>query len=424
MHARTLVALGLIAAAHAVHGADPLPRATPESVGMSGPRLERIDARMKAEIAAQRIPGSVVAIARKGKLVYFKAFGMRDPATGAPMTTDAIFNIASMTKPMVAIATLVLLEEDRLLLGEPVGRYLPELGKLAVAKDRVNEPAGENFETVPLKRPVTVQDLMRHTAGMMYGGRFASTALGRRTPPPIVPFSSAELVQKMAALPLAHQPGTVWEYSISYDVLGALLERVSGKPLGELLREKVFAPLRMADTSFTVPADKANRYALWLTVDADTRQPQAMTYDARKPHPIECGGSCGISTAGDYLRFAQMLLNRGTLEGARILGPKLVDYMTADHLGPEIENRITSAEPHRDGYGYGLGVGVRRSAGVASTVGSAGDWFWNAGSGPSFWVDPKEELVVVTMFHHPGSYPLRGQLRQAMAALVYQAIDR
>lgn len=417
----------LLAVALPALAADPLPRAEPESVSMSSTRLARIDQTLKSDIDSGRIPGVVVAVARNGKLVYFKAFGYQDKAAGVPMTTDSIFSIASMTKPLAAVATMALFEDGRLMIGDPVSKYLPALGNMRVALARGDVAAGSTIETVPAKRQMTIQDLMRHTSGLLYGGR-GTTVLHKMYPAGSVPaaleMTGDEFIKRISALPLAYQPGTVWDYSLSMDVLGLVVEKASGATLGEYLRERVFAPLKMSDSGFLVPPSKVSRYARSLPIDPDSGKPQPLYLDSTQPTKFECAGGCAVSTAGDYVRFAQMLLNGGTLDGVRILGPRTVGFMVADHLGPEIENNIASVEPQRAGYGFGLGFAVRRQLGGASTIGSPGDYFWNGASGTTFWVDPKEQLVVVFMMLAPGSLPTRQHYRQLLSSYVMQAIER
>jgi CubicO group peptidase (beta-lactamase class C family) len=415
--AACVVAVAVASLCRPAAAADPLPRATAESVGMSTARLERIDAHMNAEVAAGRIPGGVVGVARKGKLVYLKAFGYADQAAGVPMATDSIFSIASMTKPLVCVGTLMLYEDGVLMLGDPVAKWLPELGQMKVAKDHGDVAPGTPMEMVPLRRPVTVQDLMRHTAGLLYGNR-GNTELHKLYPSTASQMSAEEFVAKIASLPLAYQPGTVFDYSLSLDVLGVLVERAAGKPMDAYLRERIFVPLKMEDTGFLIPPEKWPRYARPFPAD------KAAMVDSTKPLKMNCGGSCAYSTAGDYLRFAQMLLDRGSLDGARILAPKTVQFMTSDQLPPGVDNRMVAVEPYREGYGFGLGVAVRRQDGVAATIGTAGDYFWNGAYGTGFWVDPKEELVGVMMTTIPGNFRERLDLRQAISALVYQAIER
>ena len=399
--------------------ADPLPRAKPESVGMSSARLARIGAALKADVDKGRLPGAVIGVARKGKLVYFEAVGFRDKEAGSPMPIDAIFSIASMTKPMTSVAILQLYEEGRLLISDPIGRYLPQLADRRVAAS-LDNPG----ETVPAVRQPTIQDFLRHTAGVLYGGRGtsalhkmypASSSVSGRT------MTGAEFLDKLGSLPLAYQPGTVWDYSLAVDVNGLVVEKVSGQTLGQYLREHVWTPLGMKDTGFAVPPDKQVRYAKAFASDPDTGKPQSVL-DLTQPLKFECGGGCGASTAGDYLRFAQMLANKGTLGGAHVLGRKTVEFMTTDHLGPEVQNNIPRVDPARVGYGFGLGVAVRRQDGITPINGSAGDYSWGGAYGTFFWVDPKEELVVVYMAHTPGV--IRTHYRALLAALVYQALEK
>jgi CubicO group peptidase (beta-lactamase class C family) len=399
--------------------ADPLPRAKPEAVGMSSARLARIGAVLKADVDQGRIPGAVVAVARKGKLVYFEAVGFRDKDAGAPMAKDTIFSIASMTKPMASVALMQLFEEGKVMVTDPVGRHLPMLGNMRVAASLENPS-----ETVPAARQMTVQDILRHTSGLLYGGR-GTTALHKMYPASSsrsgTSMTGPEFLAKLASLPLAYQPGKVWDYSLSVDVVGLVVEASRGKALGEVLGEHLWKPLGMTDTSFTIPAEKQNRYARWFAKDPENGQEQYVL-DLTKPLKFECGGGCAASTAGDYIRFAQMLLDKGTLGKAHILGRKTVEYMSADHLTPDIDNRITNTSPPLANHGFGLGFAVRRSAGMSGLIGSEGEFFWSGAYGTYFWVDPKEQMVVVVMSHTPGAY--RGILRAKVGAMVLQAIDK
>ena len=419
MHAAKIAGLVLSSVSFVSLAADPLPRAKPEAVGMSSARLARIGPALKADVDQGRIPGAVVAVARKGKLVYYEAVGFRDKDAGAPMTKDAIFSIASMTKPMTSVAVLQLSEEGRVLLSDPVGKHLPALANLRVAPNHDN-PA----ETVPAVRQPTLQDFLRHTAGVLYGGRGAS-ALHKMYPASSSTsgrtMTSAEFIAKLGSLPLAYQPGTVWDYSLAVDVNGLVVEAVTGKTLGQYLRERVWQPLGMADTGFHVPPDKQARYAKAFANDPDTGKPQ-FVLDLTQPLKFECGGGCAASTAGDYIRFAQMLANKGRLGNAQILGRKTVEFMTADHLGPEIQNNIPKVDPARIGYGFGLGVAVRRYDGISPINGSAGDYNWGGAYGTFFWVDPKENLAVVFMAHTPGV--IRQYYRALLGAMVAQALEK
>jgi CubicO group peptidase (beta-lactamase class C family) len=423
--------MGLCAAALVVplameaqaNGKDPLPRADPASVGLSPERLARIVPVFKSEIEKGRIPGVVLAIARRGKLAYFEAIGAIDPATKAPMTTDALFSIASMTKPMVSVGIMMLAEEGKLFLNDPVGQYLPQLKDMKVALIKKDADGKEIVEAVPAKRQPTIQDLLRHTSGVTYGGR-GTTAVHKLWPRgsavAATQFTGPEFLEKIGTLPLLHEPGTVWDYSLSVDILGQVIEAISGKPLSAFLAERLWQPLGMADTSFAVPDDKKARYARAFPNDPITGKPQTVLHAGAKPIKFECGGGCGVSTASDYIRFSQMLLNGGALEDKRILGKKTVAYMTANHLGPGIQNNVAKTDPSREGYGFGLGFAVRLTPGIAGVSGSEGDYNWGGAYGTFFWNDPKEELTVVFMSQGPG--PIRTYYRKLVNALVLQSI--
>jgi CubicO group peptidase (beta-lactamase class C family) len=421
MNLRAIVSISLtFAAALPALAADPLPRAKPESVGMSSERLARIGQMLRADIDKGRIPGAVVAIARKGKLVYFEAFGYLDKAAGIPMTTDAIFSIASMTKPMVTSGALMLYEEGRLPIDDPLSKYLPQFAKMRVAVMSPDNSA--IIDTVPAARQITIQDIMRHTSGVIYGGR-GTTAVHKLYPAgsgdAATQMTSAEFADKLGSLPLLYQPGTVWDYGFSIDLVGLVIERVSGQTLGQYLQQRLWQPLGMVDTGFIVPPEKVKRYAKALPTDPDTGRPQSIL-DLSKPLGFECGGGCTVSTASDYLRYTQMLLNHGRLGNTRVLGRKTVEYMLSDHLRPETKNLIGNADPAHADYGFGLGLAVRTTPGVVRLAGSVGDFSWPGASGTNWWGDPREQLAVVFMAHSPG--PIRWHYRQVINALVNQAI--
>jgi len=411
----TVLLLGVLAGGTARAG-DPLPRQRAEATGMSSARLARIGQRLEQDVAQGRLPGAVVAIARRGKLVYYEAFGYLDPTTKAPMPRDALFSIASMTKPLTGVATMILQEEGQLHLAEPAARYLPALGRMRVAA------AGAPQATVPLRVPISIQDLMRHTAGMAYAWE-GTTPLYKLWPGTPADFArehdGAGFLAMLEKLPLLHQPASVWVYSVSTDVLGLLVEEVARQPLGPFLAQRVFQPLGMVDTGFVVPPDKVKRYARALPRDPQTGAPLAVM-DSTRPHRFDCGGACSVSTAGDYLRFAQMLLDRGRLGKVRILGRKSVELMTSDHLGTEIRVPVHEDDPTRRGSGHGLTLSVRLHPGVSPYLGSVGEFGWGGAYGTQFWVDPREQLVVVFMAHTPGSQRLH--YRQLIGSLVLQAI--
>jgi CubicO group peptidase (beta-lactamase class C family) len=395
---------------------DPLSRAKPEAAGMSSQRLARIAEAVNGEIARGQIPGAVLAIARHGKLVYFETFGFRDKAVGVPMSRDTIFNVASMTKPMTAVAALQLYEQGKLLMDEPVSTYFPALGKMQVA---VMDSAQEKvIGRVPMTRPITIQDLLRHTSGLIYGNR-GDTAVHKMYPASSNAVSTtltgAELIQTLSSLPLGHQPGAQWEYGFGLDVLGLVVEKITGQSLGQYLEAQVFKPLGMTDTAFHVEPGTVARYAKGLPTDPVTGQPQSGR-DLSRDWTFECGGGCAASTAVDYLRFASMLLNKGALGDVRVLGRKTVEYMTSHQLPLGV--RLSNAGP--PDYGFGLGVAVRTTPGIARLMGSVGDFTWGGASGTNWWADPHEGLAVVWMAYSPGA--LRLKYRQMINALVYQAI--
>ena len=409
-------------AAAAAEDGLPLPRGTPEDVGMSSARLARIGATLKADVDAGRLPGAVVLVARHGKIVYYEAVGWRDKDAHAPMTKDTIFNIASMTKPMVTVGALMLSEQGRLFVDDAVAKYLPQFKSMKVA---VLEDGGATIkETVPAERAITIQDLMRHTSGLIYGGR-GTTAVHKMYPAgsavAAMTLTGDEFLEKLGSAPLLYQPATVWDYGFGLDVLGLLLEKETKQSLGAYLEAALWKPLGMVDTGFSIPPEKASRYAKALANDPDTGKPQKVDPDATKHVKFDCGGGCAVSTASDYLRFALMLMNHGRLGDTRILGRKTVEYMLADQLGPNIKNLIGRADPTRADYGFGLGLAVRRTEGVVRLMGSVGDFSWPGASGTNWWVDPREELAVVFLAHSPG--PIRWHYRQAINALVYEAIE-
>ena len=421
MTIRILAAAACLLASSAAFAEDPLPRAKPEDVGLSSERLARIGTVLKADIEAGRIPGAVIAIARHGKLVALDAYGWRDKAANLPMTTDTIFNIASMTKPMTTVGALMLYEQGKILIDDPLSKYFPKFAQMRVAvRDASGEPTAE---TVPANRQITIQDLLRHTSGIIYGGRGA-TLVHKMYPAgsgdAARDYDGAAFMDKLATLPLLYQPATVWDYGFGLDITGQIIESISKQTLGQYLQANLFKPLGMTDTGFAISADKASRYAKPLPAEPDTGKPQARSPELTQPLKFECGGGCAASTASDYLRFAMMLMNHGRSGELQLLGRKTVDYMLSDQLGPNIKNLIGNADPTRADYGFGLGLAVRMTPGIVRMMGSVGQFSWPGASGTDWWVDPKEELAVVYLSAAPG--PLRWHYRQKINALVYQAI--
>jgi CubicO group peptidase (beta-lactamase class C family) len=390
----------------------PLPYATPEDVGLSTARLARLGSAMRGEIERGRIPGAVALIARRGRLAYFESYGKRDPANSAPMAKDSIFRIYSMTKPIVSVAAMMLWEEGRFLLSDPVGKFLPELSALKVALTR-----GAEIDLVDAERPITIQDLLRHTSGLTYEFRGNGPVHKKYMAEKIYSRSqsNADQVATLGKLPLVHQPGTKWEYSRSTDVLGRLIEVLSGLTLGEYLQQHILAPLGMVDTAFHVPEQSHARLAEAFAKDPDTGS-GVQLISVRDAPKFESGGGGLVSTAGDYSRFLQMMLNRGRLDGLRLLSRKTIELMTADHLGP-----ITGApDLLLPGYGFGLGFAVRLQPGISAVPGSVGQYFWGGLAGTTFWVDPAEELFAIMLIQGPGQ---RDYFRTLFRDMVYAAFD-
>ena len=395
----------------------PLPPVAVDRAGFSSEGLSRIDRFFSREIEADRVPGAVVAIARDGKLVYYKTHGYLDKARGTPMPLDAIFHLASMTKVMTSVAALKLNEEGRLPLKSRLGRCYPQFEKPQVG---VAMKSGD-MELVPAVRPIYIHDLFRHTSGWTYGGR-GSTPVAKLYPSgneAASRWSAPEFIEQLAKLPLAYQPGTVFEYGFSTDVLGLVVEKLAGMRLGEYLAQHLWGPIDMPDTTFAVATAKSHRLARPLPNDPISGEPQRIPI-LEQAVRFDGGGGCAFGTVGDYLRFGQMLLNGGVLDGVRILSPKTVAVMTSNHLGPEIRNNVAGVEPHREGYGFGLGVAVRLHDGIAAVPGSKGDYSWNGATGTAFWVDPRERLVAVLGTAAPGD--IRKYYREQFGALVYGAM--
>ena len=388
-----------------------LATASPESVGICSERLARLDAAVNAEIERGKLPGGVAMIARRGKVAHLQAYGKLDPRRDEPMRTDSIFRIYSMTKPVVSVAAMMLIEQGRLLLTNAVSAYLPEFADLQVAVD----VDGQTHQ-VPIARPITVHDLLRHTAGFTYQfmgaspihQQYAAAKLFARG------LSNAEFAKALARLPLTRQPGTAWSYSHATDVLGRIVEIVSGKTLGAHLQEAIFAPLGMVDTAFHVDPAHHHRIAEPFPKDPDAGVPITV-FDVRTPVTHEMAGAGLTSTAADYARFMEMMLSGGALGGVRLLSPKTVRLMTCDHLG----SMPITGDLLDPGHGFGLGFAVRLHDGIAPGAGSAGQYFWAGLAGTSFFIDPKEALHAQFMIQQPGR---REYHRSVFRELVYAAL--
>jgi CubicO group peptidase (beta-lactamase class C family) len=390
---------------------NPLPTARAEEVGLDGAALGRLSTALQDRVNAGHIPGAVALIARHGKVAYFESFGRLDPASGAPMGQDAIFRIYSMTKAIVSVAVMMLWEEGRLLLSDPIGRYLP-----ALASPKVGVVTGDTYDLVAAERPITVQDLLRHTSGLTYefrGDTPIHKAYGERRIARLKQ-SNADQVEELGQLPLLYQPGTKWEYSRSTDVLGRLVEVISGQTLGRFLQDRIMRPLGMTDTGFSVPETAQGRIAEAFAKDPESGT-DVLLLNVRRPALFESGGGGLVATTMDYARFLTMLIGNGRLDGIRLLGRKTVELMTADHLGG-----ITgSPDLLPPGHGFGLGFAVRTSAGMAPFPGSVGSYDWCGAAGTTFWVDPTERLFAVLMVQAPAQ---REHYRVLFRDLVYAAV--
>jgi CubicO group peptidase (beta-lactamase class C family) len=387
----------------------------PKQVGLSSGRLERVSAALREDVDRGLIPGAVLVIARGGQIGYAEAFGWRDREKKAPMGLDAIFRVASMTKPVTSVAAMMLAEEGKLQIAAPVADYLPEF------KDRT-----VGVERVRAQRTMTVQDLLRHTSGLTYAqfGDSPAQMLWRDANLMAEDQTNEELVAKLAQLPLMFEPGTTWEYSMSTDVLGRVIEVASGQSLAEFFASRITGPLGMADTAFEATGERADRVAEPQVDPATGARPPMR--DVGRPHRWASGGGGLVSTAADYLRFCQMLLNGGELDGTRLLAPGTVRHMASDHLppdvgyGPTARERFGALAPVPEmGYGFGLGFAVRTAAGRCPLPGSVGEYFWGGVFGTAFWIDPVEELIAVAMMLAPDR---RLYYRHLLRPLVYGAV--
>ena len=405
-----------------------LPAVAPEEVGLASSRLDRLRAVMNQYVAEKKIPGGIGLIARRGKVAYQEAFGMADIEAGKPMRLDTIHRIYSMSKPITSVAVMMLYEEGKFQLNDPVANYLPEFAKMQVGVEEKDPQTGQPvLKTVAAKRPITIRDLLRHTSGLTYGV-FGDTLVDReyRKAKGVMDGNLATFVTQLARLPLLYEPGTRWNYSLSVDVLGRLVEVLSGKSFDQFLQERIFAPLDMRDTGFYVPANKKDRLAkLYITTKEGKLQPAAVCANWQdctdkfptaalsylEPPAFQSGGGGLVSTAADYLRFCQMLLNQGQYNGKRLLSRKTIQLMSSDNLG-----KIPELSP---GVGFGLGFAVNKAPGEAGMMGTPGEYNWGGAAGTKFWIDPKEELIGIFMIQillNPVDYG------SAFRVLTYQAI--
>ena len=391
-----------------------LPEAKPDSLGLSAVRLQRASDAFKREVDKGTIPGATLLVARKGRIGWFDAIGRQSPATEAAMAKDSIFRIFSMTKPIVSVGIMMLVEDGQLLLSDPVAKFIPEFADQKVG---VETSSGE-LELMPLERPMTVQDLLRHTSGITYDhtGNGPVHKLYQQSRLRSRKITNAEHAAIVASLPLICQPGVEWNYSRSTDILGRIIEVASGQTLGSFLTERILAPLSMAETGFFTGEENAHRLAEPFATDPWTKEPVNLFNMLDKP-AMESGGGGLVSTAMDYARFCQMLLNGGTLDSVRIIGRKTLELMASDHLAPGVKIQGTLLAP---GHGFGLGFAVRKDSGLAPFPGSAGQFFWSGIAGTFFWIDPKEDLACVFMAQGPGQ---RDYLRTLVRDVVYAAVE-
>jgi CubicO group peptidase (beta-lactamase class C family) len=399
------------------------PAAQPEQAGFSSQGVARIDAFIQNEVDTNKIPGAVMLIRRNGQTAYFKSFGVRDPATKAPMTPDTIFRIYSMSKPITTVAAMMLVEDGKLQLDDPLSKYIPAFADVKVGVEAREEDGKMRLDLVAPKRPITIQDLMRHTSGLTYGffgegmvkKAYVEAKLGDGDP------DLAEFTERLAKMPLAYQPGTTWDYSQSVDVLGRVIEVVSGKSLYQFEKERLLDPLGMKDTAFYV-TDAAKQPLIAEPFPNDrTIGAGAEMNDPRVAKKMESGGGGMVSTIDDYARFAQMILNGGTLDGKRYLSPKTVAYMGSNQIAPASGVVPGPYYLPGPGFGFGLGFAVRTDAGVVPYEGSVGEMNWSGAGGTTFWVDRQENMIAVFMAQ---TVVNRGRIRITLKNVVYGAFEK
>lgn len=409
-----------------------LPVAKPESVGMSGERLSKITSLLQQEVTEKKLPGAVVMVARKGKLVYSSSIGSLNNSTGNAMQADSIFRIYSMTKPMVSTALMMLVEDGKVQLTDPVSKYLPAFKNPMVSVPTFDPVFnGVAFRLMPAQREPSIQDILRHTSGIAYGELTKNTLVrdayikagvfkpdldyDART------LSGKDMAEGLGKAPLAQQPGTAWEYSLSVDVQGRVVEAVTGMRLNDFMQERLFKPLKMKDTGFSVAPQNLGRLAEAFPKDPATGMDNKLL-DMSKVPGNDSGGAGAVSTAGDYLRYCQAMLNGGQLEGARILSRSTVNLMTSDHLGTTISTTVNPGMLllGTPGYTFGLGFLVRQGDGIAGVHGTAGEFTWAGYAGTFFWAEPKEQICAVYMTQAPS--PIRAYYRRMIKSLVSQSL--
>jgi CubicO group peptidase (beta-lactamase class C family) len=403
----------------------------PEDAGFSSERIARVTQFFQAEVDRGAIPGAVLVVARNGKIAYRQAVGYQDREKKTPMKVDVVFRIYSMTKPIASVAVMMLAEEGKIDLLAPASQYLPEFRDLKVGVEKTDPGTGKPVLSLePAQRPIVVQDLLRHTSGLIYGPFGNSLVHQAYNQANLFDHSQAlaEFVTKLSKLPLAHQPGSTWEYGMSVDVLGRIVEVASGMPFDRFIEERITKPLGMHDTAFYLNAAQAARAAEPQVDPATGKRPDLGKIEDFTKEKVKwfSGGGGMLSTASDYARFCQMLANGGELGGVRLLSPKTLAVMTSDQI-PQGASRVSMLQVAPDmapipemGQSFGLGFAVRTDAGHTPISGSVGDYFWAGAAGTYFWVDPQEKMDVVMMLQVP--FEQSGYYRRAMRELVYGAL--
>ena len=384
--------------------------------------LTGIDNLIRTEIAERHIPGAVVMIQRQGKTLYLEAFGWRDEANRVPMTTDTIFRIYSMTKPITTVAALMLVDDGRLKLDDPVAKYIPAFADTKVGVERKNEQGETVLELVPQERPMTIEDLMRHSSGITTGSYGDSLVRKAYAPSELYDgdFDNAVVADRIAHLPLEQQPGTTWVYGLSTDVLGRVIEVVSGQSLYEFEKQRLFDPLGMKDTLYRAldPARQI-RLAQLLPEDAAVSDPRRRTLTAMRQYESGAGGL--VSTVADYARFCEMILRGGELDGRRYLKPETFKLMASNRLWPASGVNPSAWYFPGDGFGFGLGFAVRTGPGVANPPGSIDELKWDGALGTYFWIDRKEDMFAILMIQTP---TWQERIKPMVKRVVYDAFAK
>jgi CubicO group peptidase (beta-lactamase class C family) len=390
------------------------------SAGYSQPKLQRVGDYIRNEIATGKIPGAVVLIQQRGHPVYFESFGVRDVESKLPMTADTIFRLYSMSKPITSVAAMMLVEDGKLRLDDAVAKYIPAFADVKVGVENRGEDGKSELVLEPLDRPITVEDLLRHTSGLTYGfyGDSAVRELYANSDLFEGDFDNAQFVERIAKLPIAEQPGTLWDYGHSTDVLGRVIEVVSGRSLYQFEKQRLLDPLGMTETVFYV-ADAAKRPRIAELMPNDRFvTPLAGIRDPMLPRRWESGGAGMVGTIGDYAHFLQMLLNGGTFEGRRYLKPETIALMTSDHIGPETKIARGQFYFPGDDSGFGFGFAVRTST-PPNTSWPLGEYRWDGVAGTFFFVDPKDDMFLICMMQSPSQ---RGRIQTELKALIYEAL--